>query len=115
MNGADPVMFAVAAVMTAAFLLFLLVFFVHFRLWVQALLAGTGLGLLDIIGMRLRRCPPRLLVHAAITLSQRGVKVPARELEGYYLAAAVRGERPETAAELAALVEAVKRNEAPQT
>jgi uncharacterized protein YqfA (UPF0365 family) len=115
MNGPDPVIVAVAAVMVAVFLLFLLLLFVNLRLWLQALLTDTPVGLFDIIGMRLRRCPPRLLVHAAITLSQRGVKVPARELEGYYLAAAVRGERPETAAELAALVEAVKRNEAPQT
>jgi hypothetical protein len=51
-----------------------------------------------------------LLVHAMISLSQRGVKVTAREAEGCYLAAAVHGERVATAAELADLLEDVKRN-----
>jgi uncharacterized protein YqfA (UPF0365 family) len=112
---ANPVLFAVVAVMVAVFLLFLAIFCFYFRLWLQALLTNTHIGLLDIIGMRLRNCPPALIVHAAIALSQRGVVVPAREIEGYYLAALLRGEPPATATELADLVEAVKQNAPPQT
>jgi uncharacterized protein YqfA (UPF0365 family) len=109
-NQNQLVMGAVATVMILVFLVFLLLLFIHLRLWIQALLTNTPVGLLDIIGMRLRGCPPELLVHAAIALSQRGVRVSGRDMEGCYLAAVMRGERPETATELADLVDAVKRN-----
>jgi uncharacterized protein YqfA (UPF0365 family) len=71
-------------------------------------------GILDIIRTRLRRCPPRLLVHAMIALSQRGVKVSAAEMEQYYRALAGRGGRP-AAPELADAVEAARRDGPPQT
>src|SRR5690349_16314994 len=105
MNG-DPVMLAVAAVMVAVFLVFLLLLFVHLRLWIQALLTNTPVGIFDIIGMRLRRCPPQLIVHAMIVLHQRGTKVPVREVELCYLAARETGTSVATATELATLVEA---------
>jgi uncharacterized protein YqfA (UPF0365 family) len=113
-NG-EEVIVAVAALATAVFLLFLVTFFFHVRLWLEALLTNTPVGLLDIIRMRLRGCPPRLLVHAMIALSQRGVKVSAREVEGYYLAAVVRGEPVSTADELAGLVAELKRGGPPPT
>ena len=115
MNQNQLVMGVVATVMILVFLVFLLIFFVHLRLWIQALLTNTPVSFLDIIRMRLRGCPPELLVHAAIALSQRGVRVPGRDMEGYYLAAVMRGERPTTATELVDLVEAIRQNDSPQT
>src|SRR5687768_12325456 len=116
MNG-NEVIAAVAALGVVFWLAFLAFFFVFLRLWVQALLTNTPVSILDIVRMRLRRCPPQLIVHAMIELSQRGVKVTAQEAEGCYLAAAVHGERIATAAELADLLEDVKRNspDAPHT
>ena len=103
-------MLVVAALMTISALAFLLFLFPYVRLWTQALAAHTRLSILDIVRFRLKRCPPELLVHAMISLTQRGVKVTAQEVEGCYLAAVVRGEPVETAAELANLIEDVKRN-----
>lgn len=107
----DPMILVVAAVLVGVFLLFLVVFFSFFRLWVQARLTNTPVSLFDIIGMKLRNCPPTLIVHALIALHQRGVKVPAHEVQSYYLAAVLRGERVTSAPELADLVEDVKRDE----
>jgi uncharacterized protein YqfA (UPF0365 family) len=105
---ADPVILLVAAMMVAVFLVFVVLFFLFFRLWLQARLTNTPVSLADIIGMKLRNCPPTLIVHALIALHQRGVKVSASEAEGYYLAAVSRGERITSAAELADLIEDVK-------
>jgi uncharacterized protein YqfA (UPF0365 family) len=108
MNG-DDVIVAFAAVGIVVWLVFLAFFFLFARLWLQALLTDTPVGILDIVRMRLRGCPPRLVVHAMIELSQRGVKVTAEEAQGCYLAARVHGERVATAAELANLLEGIKR------
>src|SRR5262249_52000691 len=113
MNG-NEVTIAVAVTMVLFFLVVLAFLFVHLRLWLQALLTNTPAGILDIMRMRLRGCPPQLVVHAMINLHQRGVKVSASDMESYYLAAVVRGEPVRTATELAALVEALRRNETPQ-
>ena len=116
MNG-NEVIVAVAALAIVFWLAFLVFFFAFLRLWVQALLTNTPVGILDILRMRLRGCPPQLVVNAMINLSQRGIKVTAQEAEGYYLAAAVHGERIGTAAELADLLAVIKRNapDAPRT
>ena len=109
MNGNEIIM-AAAAVGIVIWLAFLALFFLFFRLWLQALLTDTPVSILDIVRMRLRGCPPRIVLNAIISLSQRGVKVTAREAEDCYLAAVVHGERVATAAELAGLLEDVKRN-----
>jgi uncharacterized protein YqfA (UPF0365 family) len=115
MNGGNPVILAVAAVAVLVFAAFLLFLFTYLRLWIQALLTNTPAGIGDIIRMRLRGCPPQLLVHAMIALGQRGVKVSAGEMESYYFALSGRGGPPLTATELAAGVEAARRGESAQT
>lgn len=109
MNG-NEVIVTFAAIGIAIWLAFLAFFFLFARLWIQALLTDTPVGIMDVVRMRLRGCPPRLVIHAMIDLSQRGIKVTAQEAEGCYLAARVHGERIATAAELAHLLEDVKRN-----
>jgi uncharacterized protein YqfA (UPF0365 family) len=109
MNG-NEVIVAVAAVVAFVWVVCLAFFFVYLRLWIQALLTNTPVGIIDIVRMKLRGCPPQVLVHAMISLSQRGVKVTAQEAEGCYLAAVVHGERVATATELADLLEDIKRN-----
>ena len=101
MNG-NPVILAVAAVMVLVFLVFLLLFFSVIRLWIQALLTNTPVGIGDIISLRLRRIPPELVVQAAIALLQRGVRVPAREIADCYLKHGA--PRDMTATQLATLV-----------
>ena len=106
----NEMLLVVAALMAVFGCVCLVFFFCYLRLWVQALLTNTPVGIGDIVRMRLRGCPPDLLVRAMIALSQRGVKVTAREAEGYYIAAVMRREPVATADELADLIEDIKRN-----
>ena len=98
--GKDAI-FAIALVATFLFLLFLLLFFSVVRLWIQALLLGVQVSIFDIIGMKLRRVPPKLIVHTAILLKQHKVATSVREIEQCYFA---HGLRTRTATELATIV-----------
>jgi uncharacterized protein YqfA (UPF0365 family) len=86
MNKPDPLILAVAATTALVFLVFMLLLFSAVRLWIQALLTHTPVSILEIIGMRLRKTPPQLIVHATIALRQRGVAATARGVESCYLA-----------------------------
>ena len=54
--------------------------------WLRSHLAGAPVPMVQIIGMRLRGCPPKLLVNAYIALIQGGEKISIAEVESVYLA-----------------------------
>lgn len=56
-------------------------------LWFQAFVSGTPIPLFNIIGMSLRKIPPRLIVNARINLFKAGLKqISVADLETHYLA-----------------------------
>lgn len=56
-------------------------------LWFQAFVSGTPVPLLNIIGMSLRKIPPRIIVNARITAYKAGLKqIEVADLETHYLA-----------------------------
>lgn len=56
-------------------------------LWFQAFVSGTPIPLFNIIGMRLRRIPPQVIVNARINLFKAGLKdITVADLETHYLA-----------------------------
>lgn len=56
-------------------------------LWFQAFVSGTPIPLFNIIGMSLRKIPPRIIVGARITLFKAGLKqITVADLETHYLA-----------------------------
>lgn len=56
-------------------------------LWFQALVSGTPISLLNIIGMSLRKIPPRIIVNAHINAFKAGLKqFNVADLETHYLA-----------------------------
>lgn len=56
-------------------------------LWFQAFVSGTPIPLFNIIGMRLRRIPPQVIVNARINLFKAGLKdISVADLETHYLA-----------------------------
>ncbi len=56
-------------------------------LWFQAFVSGTPIPLLNIVGMSLRKIPPRLIVAARITAYKAGLKdFTVSDLETHYLA-----------------------------
>src|SRR5437879_1782189 len=56
-------------------------------LWFQAFVSGTPISLFNIIGMSLRKIPPRTIVNARINSYKAGLKqVTVADLETHYLA-----------------------------
>jgi uncharacterized protein YqfA (UPF0365 family) len=60
--------------------------FIPVGLWISALAAGVRIGIFQLVGMRLRRIPPSLIVNSKIKAEKAGLKVSANQLEAHYLA-----------------------------
>ena len=56
------------------------------RLWVEALSAGARVGMLYLIGMRLRKVSPPAVVRPLIWATKAGIPLNVDELEAHYLA-----------------------------
>lgn len=77
-------LFIVLAIIVIAILIILGKFI---SLWFQAFVSGTPIPLFNIIGMSLRKIPPRVIVNARITLYKAGLKdISVADLETHYLA-----------------------------
>lgn len=76
----------------AAFAFLIVVFFVifiwliPFPLWIAAWSSGAYIGLVSLIGMRLRGVTPSEIVRPRITAVKAGIKVTTDQLEAHYLA-----------------------------
>ena len=56
-------------------------------LWFQAFVSGTRIPLFNIVGMSMRKIPPRVIVNARINLFKAGLKtITVEDLETHYLA-----------------------------
>ena len=56
-------------------------------LWFQAFVSGTPISLFNIVGMSLRKIPPRLIVTTRITAYKAGLKqISVSDLETHYMA-----------------------------
>lgn len=68
-------------------LILLLILGKFLGLWFQAFVSGTPIPLFNIIGMSLRKIPPRVIVNARITAYKAGLKdISVSDLETHYLA-----------------------------
>ena len=83
---------AVIAIIVAAIML--VIFFSFVRLWVQCWLTGAQIGIVDLIGMKLRNVDYQMIARQKIALVQANVKISTRELEAHYLS---RGNVPKVA------------------
>jgi len=82
----DNVIVAIAIISLIIFLLFMLVFFLTVRVWIQGLLCGVPVSIGQIIGMRLRGNPPGLIIDTIFTLKGRGFATNAAKVETVYIA-----------------------------
>ena len=55
-------------------------------LWVQALVSGARVGLLNIIFMRFRKVPPKLIVESKVMAVKAGIDISTNDFESHYLA-----------------------------
>jgi uncharacterized protein YqfA (UPF0365 family) len=67
-------------------LLFLFFYFIPVGLYITALFSGVRVSIAALIGMRLRKVPPRLVVNTLITATKAGLKITTSEIETHYLA-----------------------------
>ncbi len=55
-------------------------------LWVQALVSGARVGLFNIVFMRFRKVPPKLVVNAKIMAVKAGLEISTDDFESHFLA-----------------------------
>jgi uncharacterized protein YqfA (UPF0365 family) len=67
-------------------LLMFILWMVPVRLWVTALASGVWVPLTTLIGMRLRRVNPVVIINPLIAASKAGLKLDITELEAHFLA-----------------------------
>ena len=67
-------------------LFFIFLYFVPVNLWITALFSGVRVGLVELVFMRIRKVPPRVIVDSLITATKAGLKITSNELETHYLA-----------------------------
>ncbi len=66
--------------------LWIIFYFVPLGLWFQALVSGVRISLLQLIFMRWRKVPPRVIVQAMIEGTKAGLTLNRNEMEAHFLA-----------------------------
>ena len=62
------------------------VYIIPVRLWIAAYMSGVPVSLISLIGMRMRRVPPSMIVNPLINATKAGVDITTNQLEAHYLA-----------------------------
>lgn len=78
--------FSILGVFLVIILLFLFFYFIPIQLWVTALASRVRVSLISLVGMRLRKIAPSLIVNALINARKAGVDVDTDMLETHFLA-----------------------------
>ncbi|MCL6503554.1 MAG: flotillin-like protein FloA [Pirellulales bacterium] len=81
-------------IIVAAVVIFGLIVFAvlarYFRLWIQSVTTGAGIGILDLLGMTFRKVNPTVIVRSKIMAVQAGLTdemgITSKALEAHYLA-----------------------------
>lgn len=81
--------------METVFLLFIIVagilvlslffYFIPVGLWISAIAARVRIGIGELVGMRLRRVPPRIILGSQINATKAGLEISTAFLEAHYL------------------------------
>jgi len=66
--------------------LFVFLYFVPVNLWITAIFSNVKVGLLELVGMRIRKVPPSVIVNSLITSTKAGLDLTTNDLETHYLA-----------------------------
>jgi uncharacterized protein YqfA (UPF0365 family) len=82
----DQPVYILILVAAAIIIFFLFLYFVPVNLWITARFSGARIGLLDLILMRIRKVPPRIVVDSLITATKAGLNITSNDLETHYLA-----------------------------
>lgn len=78
--------FSIVLVVLGVVFFFMIMYFVPLGLWISALAAKVYVGLFNLVGMRLRRVPPGVILKGLISASKAGIDLKADLLEAHFLA-----------------------------
>lgn len=73
-------------IVLVVFILILFFYFIPLGLWISAIASNVSVSIMSLIGMRLRKVPPHVIVNAMITGHKAGLKLDQEMLEAHYLA-----------------------------
>ncbi len=75
-------------ILVIGFILFLITFSVviPIPLWIAAIFSGVSISVFSLVGMRLRRVPPQVILSAMIQSKKAGLNISSNDLEAHFLA-----------------------------
>ena len=86
----SPFVIIALIVVIVIFLILMMVFAKYFRLWIQSVTTGAGIGIWDLVGMSFRKVRPEVIVRSKIMDVQAGLGeetgLTSKALEAHYLA-----------------------------
>lgn len=82
----ETIIFPVILIAVILIAIAILFTFIPVALWISALAAGVRVGILQLIGMRLRRVVPNRVINPLIKAHKAGLDVKTNQLESHYLA-----------------------------
>jgi len=86
----SPFVIIALIVVIVIFLILMMVFAKYFRLWIQSVTTGAGIGIWDLVGMSFRKVRPEVIVRSKIMAVQAGLGeetgLTSKALEAHYLA-----------------------------
>lgn len=78
---------AVIAIIIAGIVLFFtILYFIPINLWIEARFSGVRVGLFELMFMRIRKVPPRVITRSLITATKAGLDITSSDLETHFLA-----------------------------
>ena len=83
MNGLG---FIVILVIILIFILWMILYFIPLGLWFSAVFAKVYVPIGQLIGMRIRKVPPGIIINSLISATKAGLKLNRDEMEAHYLA-----------------------------
>lgn len=79
-------LFLLVAAFAGIVLLFIFLYFVPVGLWITAQFSNVKVGIGELIGMRIRKVPPSIIVNSLITATKAGLHLTSNDLETHFLA-----------------------------
>jgi uncharacterized protein YqfA (UPF0365 family) len=76
----------IVLIIAAIIVLWLFFYFVPLGLWFSAVFARVYVSIGQLIGMRIRKVPPGIIINALVSATKAGLKLNCNDLEAHYLA-----------------------------
>jgi uncharacterized protein YqfA (UPF0365 family) len=78
--------FVLVLIVVAIFVLWMFFYFIPLGLWFSAVFARVYVPIGQLIGMRIRKVPPGIIINALVSATKAGLKLNCNDLEAHYLA-----------------------------